>query len=327
MSALPALYAQYPWLWEPINDKQPCGEVIDYHPDFLALQQQVSPPPRVEYGTFIQEADRIKWPSLLPRLHSLCQQTKDIRLLILLIRAHIAEEGVSAVVEGIALLVALLERWPETLHPQCHDEGEYVPEFRYNALAGLDDNEGCVADLRVYSLTLNETEPCTVADIEQSILREKTLSIADRTQLQLQYRLHLTFFEACMHAQQQLIRLSQLPASTLGAESLHFPHLSALLAPFCRFHQRQQQSPAFDSDLVTLPTVVTTSPQEDTLAYRSEAREKLREIRENFAYYEPSSPLSLLLFFAEQSIGLDYPQISQRFPRELLSLLTLEKDV
>jgi len=329
MSSLPSIYTQYPWLWEPINELSPCGKAIDYHPDFLALQLEVSPPLTIEYGTFIQPAATIKWPSLLPKLHDLCQQTKDIRLLILLIRAHLAQEGIVALVDGVALLIAQLERWPEALHPHCHDEGEYVPEFRYNALAGLDDSEGCVAELRNYPFDNSETESYTLAEIEQWIMREKTLSLAERAQLQQRYALHTRFFESCTQLQQQLVQLSQLPSSILGTESLEFPHLSALLAPLCRYHQRQQQALAADNDVAPIPhvPVVSTPTGGDRLAYRREAREKLREIRENFAYYEPSSPLSLLLSFAEHSIGLDCQQISQRFPRELLTLLTLEKEV
>lgn len=327
MSSLPSIYAQYPWLWEPINELSPCGKAIDYHPDFLAIQLEVSSPLTIEYGTFIQPAATIKWPSLLPKLRGLCQQTKDIRLLILLIRAHLAQEGIVALAEGVALLIAQLERWPEALHPHCHDEGEYVPEFRYNALAGLDDCEGCVAELRQYAFEISETESYTLAEFEQWIVREKTLSLAERAKLKQRYDLHTQFFESCTQLQQRLVQLAQLPSNILGTESLEFPHLSALLAPLCRFHQRQQHAVTAEQDVIPLPHASSTSSEGDALAYRYEAKEKLREIRENFAYYEPSSPLSLLLFFAEHSIGLDCQQISHRFPRELLSLLTLEKDV
>ncbi|PIJ40688.1 type VI secretion system ImpA family N-terminal domain-containing protein [Tatumella sp. OPLPL6] len=329
MSALPSIFEQYFWLREPIDDEYPCGQSIDYHPDFLALQQQLALPLSIEYGTFIQAPSAIKWSSMLPKLRRLSQQTKDIRLIILLIRAHLAEDGISAIVEGVALLITLLERWPEALHPQYEDEGEYVPEFRYNALAGLDDLEGCVAELRRCTLNTSEAETYSLSDIEQWIVRDKLLPLADKERLQQLYPAHRSFFESCVKAQQQLTQLAQLPPSTLGTESLSFPHLSALLSTFCRFHQRQQQILPSEQDASPLLSEVTQSSAGDVdrVAYRTEAREKLREIRESFAYYEPSSPLSLLLSFAENSIGLDCQQISQRFPRELLSLLTLEKDL
>jgi len=326
MSALPSIFAKYPWLIEPINDTSPCGSAIDYHPDFLALQQQVSLAQSIEYGTFIQSPATIKWPSLLPKLERLTAKSKDIRLIILLIRAHLAQDGMVAIVEGVALLISLLKRWPEALHPQCDDEGEYVPEFRSNALSDLDDLEGCVAELRRYILPATEAEDNNLADLEQWIIRASTLSLADKERLQQCYSSHRVFFETCIEAQHQLNQLMQLPCSTLGTESLSFPHLSALLNTFCRFHQRQQHV-ALPHDEPDLPLTSTGRLTADKLAYRSEAREKLREIREDFAYYEPSSPLSLLLSFAEHSIGLDYLQVSQRFPRELLTLITLEKEL
>lgn len=325
MSALTPIFTQYPWLWEPISDEHPCGASLDYHSAFLALQQQVSSSLSIEYGEFVQAPTPIKWSSLLPTLNTLSQQTKDIRLIILLIRAHLPQEGVASIIEGTALLIALLERWPEAVHPQCYDEGEYVPEFRHNALAGLDEIEGCVAELRRCSLITAEEEAYSLSEVEQWILSDKTRSLTERERLQQLYHHHHSFFESCLVAQQRLNQLCQLPSSALGTDSLSFPHLSSLLATFCRFHQRQPQGP-FPNDTAILTAATGQPSRVETLHYRSEAREKLREIRENFAYYEPSSPLSLLLSFAENSIGLDYPQISQRFPRELLSLLTLEKE-
>ena len=325
MSALTPIFTQYSWLYEPIDNEHPCGPPFDYHPEFLALQQQVSSSLPIEYGAFVQAPSPIKWSSLLPLLHRLSQQTKDIRLIILLIRAHLAQEGLTSLIEGMRLLIALLERWPEALHPQCYDEGEYVPEFRQNALAGLDEIDGCVAELRRCTLITAEEEAYSLTEVEQWILSDKALSVIERERLQRLYHYHPAFFESCSVAQQYLNQLCQLSPSTLGTDSLAFPHLSSLLTTFCRFHQRQPQ--------VALPhnrppSALEAAPPSrgDKLQYRSEAREKLREIRENFAYYEPSSPLSLLLSFAENSIGLDYSQISQRFPRELLSLLTLEKE-
>ncbi|WKX27303.1 ImpA family type VI secretion system protein [Tatumella ptyseos] len=328
MSALPSIFAKYSWLDDPVNDESPCGPAIDYHPDFLVLQQQVSSTQSIEYGTFIQSPPIIKWSSLLPDLERLSTQTKDIRLIILLIRAHIAHHGMTAVVEGIALLIRLLKRWPEALHPQCDDEGEYVPEFRSNALSDLDDIEGCVAELRRYTFPTTEVEGCCLSNLEQWIVGDNTLSSADKARLQQHYASHLSFFQTCIDAQHQLNQLALLMPSSLGTESLSFPHLSALLNTFCQFHQRQQHAVLLhNDDAPSLPLITDGHLPLDSLAYRSEARAKLREIRENFAYYEPSSPLSLLLFFAEHSIGLDYQQVSRRFPRELIALITLEEGI
>ncbi|MBT0728005.1 hypothetical protein HGT73_11580 [Rosenbergiella australiborealis] len=330
MSALTAIFTHYPWLGEPIDPSLPCGPAIDYHPEFLALQQQISPQNTVEYGEFIQASSPIHWPSLLPTLYSLSQQSKDIRLVILLIRARLAQEGIKAIVEGIELLIALLERWPQALHPQCHDEGEYVPEFRHNALSGLDDREGCVAELRHFSLTTPEGQAYSLAQVEQWIRDDKTLSLADKERLQQCYHHHHYFFEHCLIAQQRLQQLCQLPDEALGTDSFSCPHLTQLFTTLCRFHQKQRQLlPPELTAVAAEPAVLQRDPPAvtDRLAYRNEAREKLREIRENFTYYEPSSPLSLLLHFAEHSIGLDCQQISQRYPRELLTLLTLEKDI
>lgn len=328
MSALPSIFAKYPWLDDPINDESPCGPAINYHPELLALQQQLSSTQSIEYGTFIQSPPIIKWSSLLPDIERLSTQTKDIRLIILLIRAHIAHHGMTAVVEGITLLITLLKRWPEALHPQCDDEGEYVPEFRCNALSDLDDIEGCVAELRRYTFPTAEVEGFCLSNLEQWIAADNTFSSADKARLQQYYASHLTFFETCIDAQHQLNQLVQLTRSSLGNESISFPHLSALLNTFCQFHLRQQHSVLpHDDDTPNLQLITDGRLLVDNLAYRSEARAKLREIRENFAYYEPSSPLSLLLFFAEHSIGLDYQQVSQRFPHELIALITLEEGI
>lgn len=317
----------YQWLSVPITDHPPCGIPIDYHPDYLAIQQQLTPTLAAEYGDFTAPYLPVRWETIEPIVRGLTHICKDIRLIILLIRCRIPVIGIDALSEGIQAIIYLLHQWPEQLYPQCQDEGEYVPEYRQNALMWLDDDEGIIADIRQLTLQVSEIERLTISEIEQRISRDSS-SIHT-----LEKMLHANkhFLEQCWQAQSALEQLCCLPDAILGCGSLSCLKLEQLLALFSQHPLRNFST----SDLT--PQVAEHSPTPechssypvpavDHLSYRTIAFEQLRQMQSWFAFYEPSSPIQLILHFAEKSIGKDFHQIQQMYPSELIALLKTNED-
>lgn len=315
----------YQWLSVPVAEHPPCGIPIDYHPDYLAIQQQLIPTLAAEYGDFTAPCLPIRWEKIEPKVRDLTYICKDIRLVILLMRCRIPVVGIEALSEGIQAIVYLLQRWPSQLYPQCQDEGEYVPEYRQNALMGLDDDEGIIADIRQLTLQISGIERLSLAEFEQQAHHDNSSLHTLEKVLHTQH----PFLEQCRQAQAALENLCGLPDTVLGCGMLSCLKLERLLAIFCRYSSPPSNSCAIavaENSQTKESSSSFPTPLADHLSYRTIALEQLHQMQTWFAFYEPSSPIQLLLHFAEKSIGKDFHQIHHMYPSELITLLKINED-
>ncbi len=132
---------QQAWL-APMGDL-PCGEDLEYDNDFLNLQQLAAGKAETQFAS----AEPPNWREVIPAAESLFDRTRDLRVALLWTRAEVSLRGLAALPGGLALIVALLEAYWDTLHPQPDpDDGD--PYARLNALALLTESEGLLGDLR-----------------------------------------------------------------------------------------------------------------------------------------------------------------------------------
>jgi type VI secretion system protein ImpA len=140
--------AQQAWL-TPLEGSA-CGDDLEYDNEFLALQQLAAGKPETQFSA----AEPPNWREVAPAAESLFARTRDLRIALLWTRAQINQRGLEALPEGLALLVALLESFWDTLHPQPDpDDGDVYA--RLNALAILADPECLVSDVRAASIFRN----------------------------------------------------------------------------------------------------------------------------------------------------------------------------
>lgn len=62
----------------------------------------------------------------------------------------------------------LLKDFPNEVHPQLYDEGEFEPFMRANAISELDDIDGFLLDLRQLTLPKINGLQLTVKEIERA---------------------------------------------------------------------------------------------------------------------------------------------------------------
>lgn len=133
---------------QPLPGDAPCGQPLDYEADFILLQSRLQPRQEIEYGSFVEAPEPLNWREIENECLKLIGRSKDIRLIIALMRCRLRQVGLIAVEEGLITLLRLLKQFPDELYPQLIDEGEFEPVIRANALAELEDNQGFLADLR-----------------------------------------------------------------------------------------------------------------------------------------------------------------------------------
>lgn len=132
----------------PLDELLPCGENLEYDPQFLALEAALNGKPEVQYGSTITPATGPDWKTVRALALELMGRTRDLRVAVGLTRALLGQEGAPGLAAGLSLLAALLSTQWEQLHPQLDAEDGNDPTFRLNTLAALVEAGGLLRQLR-----------------------------------------------------------------------------------------------------------------------------------------------------------------------------------
>ncbi|MGE9551478.1 ImpA family type VI secretion system protein [Erwinia amylovora] len=342
-------------LTTPFPGEKPCGENLEYDGNFILLQTRLQPKLNAEYGSFVEAATPLNWAEIERDCLSLLQKSKDIRLIIILIRCRLRITGLASLSEGLTAILSLLETYPDQLYPQLLDEGEYDPLMRANAFAELINNDGILADLRSITLPPAGGMSVTIRDIENTHRfphDKNALSTAQISTLQSEWT-GSKEMRAIGSACNLLNDLQKSLSNTLGDFA---PDLSAIeyILQIFTFSDQAETDSAGNADAGThispLPLLPNSAlnpencstPAQINIAVsetlnipsvsaiksiqsRSEALLQLRDIHAWFLDAEPGNPIIFLLDIAEKMAGKSYAELINFFTPEIISQLTIEK--
>ena len=331
----------YQPLLSPIPGVQPCGSSLDYDPDFLLLQSKLQPRLDAEYGEFTEAADPINWAEIERECHALLAKSRDIRLIVVLMRCRIRVVGLRAVGEGLRALLTLLQQWPDDLFPTLMDEGELEPMLRANAFSDLEDRYGFINDLRAHQLPRTVGTQCAVKDLERALavprdenaLPEATVRAMLNEWRQQQEPEIISLDDARQCLQQLQRQLSE----SLGDVAPLFSQLSHLLQLFTAAGEPLTQTSAAPVAQEALAEITALSAQlppanQDMpepvvpsaqpyagIQNRAQALACLKEVQAWFVAVEPGSPVILLLQFALKTSGKSFTELLQLLPADIVS--------
>lgn len=163
-------------LTKPVSAEQPCGPDPEYDPEYLLLFSRSAPQAEAQYGDFVSTPEAVNWPEIERDARRLLTRSKDIRVLILLLRSRIQQAGAQGLAEMLTQLAELSVIWSDALHPQLlTGEGASAESIedaalaRSNALAALLDHEGVMADIRGITLSNSAALRLQVRDVERAL--------------------------------------------------------------------------------------------------------------------------------------------------------------
>ncbi|WP_211462541.1 type VI secretion system protein TssA [Collimonas silvisoli] len=327
----------------PLSASEPCGPNLEYDPEYVMLMAKAAPKGDAQYGDFIGAAEAPNWSEIERDCRRVLLRSRDINILVLLLRCrtHIAQAA--GLREGLALLLAMLEQYPDTIHPQAIIEGEFDLTVRANALATLIDPEGMLSDIREITLTKNSAMRLQVRDVERAFAIPRpvdALSVASvLQQINDLHRSNDSSARALAEAAQLSVRLQAWVTDKLGGLAPDLSALTGLVGAFIR----KELSPAVQSSSERAPKVLacaadaadvpqagsaerpcfSLSPGEfmqpaDWTQGRDAALQAMIEARTWFEQAEPSSPVAVLLRQAEKLVGKRFAEVVQCIPLELL---------
>lgn len=338
--ALPASVLE--WL-KPISEAQPCGDSLEYDGEYAVLAARLMPKADVQYGQFSSQPEPPNWTEIEKDCRRLLLRSKDISVLIWFTRARARTAGAAGLLEGLCALQALLQTYPEQVHPQLMIDGDIDPAVRANALAALCDPEGLLDDVREVLVSGSTAFRLTVRDIERALAVPRAAYGPEPEQVHRQLSdlrerkdpvlLALTASLGCVQA------VAEWSEIQLGDDA---PELKPLLKLLHHLAQprdsavpkvqaesvQPSQATALSGGAVALQSaknlqatnhaVMTLPDAGQALDQREHIRALLSQVRVWIEHNEPSSPVSVLLKQAERMWGKRFSEVAGEIPPELL---------
>lgn len=158
-------------LLTPVHDNAPCGELLEYAPEFIDVQNLISGRGDEQFGELVIPAEHPDWASVEAKSIELLRYTKDIRLVITLTRAWTETYGLDGYARGVGVVAELLERYWDDVYPTMGAADDYDPLPRMNALSALADPNGLGRAVRSAIVFRSKELQLTLHDVVQLLER------------------------------------------------------------------------------------------------------------------------------------------------------------
>lgn len=139
----------------PVTEETPCGEDLEYS-GLMELERAARGSTEQELGSrgadaqgkrYVLAAREPNWAEVRDLALGLARKTRDLRVLLFLVRALARTDGFQGLRDGLALLRGTVEQFWDCVYPLVDPEDQ-DPTFRVNTLASLDDLETMLRPLR-----------------------------------------------------------------------------------------------------------------------------------------------------------------------------------
>lgn len=135
-------------LLEGVSAELPCGEDLEYDPDFGELERATQGKPEQTMGDTTVPAEDPDWSDVDKRAVALLSRTKDLRVALYLAQAELHTSGLVGFADSLRLVRNLIEQYWDTVHPQLDADDDNDPTLRVNTIMSLCDEDTVLRSLR-----------------------------------------------------------------------------------------------------------------------------------------------------------------------------------
>lgn len=307
-----------------IDADAPCGEDLEYDPEFRELNEAVQGVP----GEPGSEPAPPNWKDVRRRAEALFKRTRDLRIGCHLARAMLHTDGVPGLRDGLLVIRGMLENEWDAVHPLLDSTDKDDPT-RSNALLALADATTMLADIRHAPLAASRVlgkfslRSCLLASGHEQPLDEEPVPDPAHVEAafhELEVEELTALHEAAEAAAEAIQAIESLVAENLGAPNA--PDLSKsrqALGQVAKVvaDQLEQRgiTDVLDSSADTRGAAASSdadnggSPVLNEIRSREEAVRMLDKVSEYFERNEPSSPVPLLLRRAQRLVAKSFIDI------------------
>lgn len=319
----------------PVSEEAPCGEDLEYS-GLMDLERAAQGSAEQELGSrgaddqgkrYIVAAREPNWAEVRELALALAQRTRDLRVVLFLLRALVRTDGFRGLRDGLALLRGTVGQFWDCVYPLI-DPDDQDPTFRVNTLASLDDLDTMLRPLREAPLVSSpafgrfslrdlavargEIPPAEGAEPPTQATIEAAFSSIDLDDLQERAS---TIAEAVEHVR----AIDAAVTEKLGAGNAPgIEKLPQLLAEARRVLGEQLARRGVGGTLDTEaasaggggsspgPGMATRAPLTGEVSSREDVLRALDRVCEYYRRQEPSSPVPVLLERAKRLVGMDF---------------------
>ena len=330
-----------PELLTQISEAMPCGENLEYDTEYAVLQARLEPKAEVQYGNFSSKPEAPEWAQVERDARRLLLKSKDISILVWFTRARCRMAGANGLLEGLSTLQAVLQGFPEQVHPRLVLDGVVDPAVRANAMAALCDPEGLLGDLRDVVVTGSTAFRLTVRDVERALGFPRPPYAPDPDGVKRQLAdLHgkqdasLLALLACGDCVQSIDQWSR---ASLRDDAPNLEPLIRLLDSLASFAAPEKPPAKLHAEAMEaenghlmvaegfkqidshgLTALATPLLHQNVMEEREQIRALLRQVRQWIEHHEPSSPVTILIKQADRMWGKRFSEIATMIPPDLM---------
>jgi type VI secretion system protein ImpA len=307
--------------------EQPCGNNLEYDPQFQILETSLLGKPEVQYGESITKAEPPDWKAVFSTAIELMERTRDLRVGMAFTRASIHLSGFQGFASGIELIEDWLANQWTWVHPQADPDDDLDTTARINVLATLCDHTTVLRELRAIPIIeVARVGKLTVHEIESSLL---DVASGEKTVLELSEKIDGIFAGAeisqiestqlmLASAHDCIVRIEAIITRKVSAaQSIDFTPLTRLLTHLATFFKTQfesrvgDRSEQFPDPIAGQDIQGPSSKSEGVIASRQDVARVLDRVCKFYERNEPSSPVPLLIQRAKRLIDKSFIEILQ----------------
>lgn len=332
-------------LLPPISGASPCGESLEYDPEYAVLQARLEPKADVQYGDFSARPEAPDWSEVERDARRLLLRSKDITLLVWFTRARCRLGGAVGLLEGLMSLQAVLQAFPEQVHPQLELDGQSDPAVRANALAALCDPQGLLGDLRDVVVSGSTAFRLTVRDVERALAVPRPAYAPEPEGIKRQLAdLHArgdSSLHALLACGNCVLGIDHWGKASLNDDAPDLRPILSLLECLASFARTQGVAKKLEAEgveagawhsgvhvteggagllrsheVVALPAIGAVHAE--VAQDREQIRALLRQVREWVEHHEPSSPVAVVLKQADRMWGKRFSEVIHMVPADLM---------
>ena len=308
-----------------ISDDAPCGEDLEYEPEFGELERAALGKAAQVMGDEEIEAEPPDWSTVYSLSQELMARSNDLRLAVYLTRSALSKHGPEGLADGLEVFDRLITDYWDNVHPQLDPDDNYDPMLRLNSVLPLGDTEGMVADL--LSLELVASRAAGKFSLRDVRVANGTLTpLASQENVPDAALIHAAFMDADVDEIQasldQIVRSIDLVESFGSAITEHVggavaPNFSELSDELKEIRILYAEKLAARGVGVEIPEAAGGdaaggAPAAGISGEVQSREDAIRMIDKICAYYdraEPSSPVPMLLKRAKRLVSMDYLEI------------------
>ncbi|WKJ90873.1 type VI secretion system protein TssA [Methylomonas montana] len=326
-------------LLDEISADSPCGENLEYDSARVALDTNIQGTPENQFTG--EKAQPPNWRDIEKQAISLLQKSKDLQVVLYLIRAEANLGGIVGFRDGVDLLEHSLVNYWDSIHPRLDPDDGLDPTLRVNILEELNSFELVLRPLSLAMLVESKSlgrfclrdiqyatdkvdVPAGVIKPEISVVRAAFLDV-DAETLNASYRAIVDSIDSIQRIDDlinQKVGIGQ--GADLSQTKSLLKEIRAVVEQFAGERLAGEAAPAElepDGEEASGSGVSAAArPQlAGAIQSRHEVLKALDMLCKYYAEYEPSSPVPILLRRAKYLATADFMDIIQNLVPDAIS--------